>query len=182
MVREANIPLWIGNMIGITGSCFAGFLIYAAPNFTSVLIRFIVYLISVSCLIFFPHCLAHFVVGSLMGVHFKHYSLSRSAIARLGIPFISDLASRMPLLSIRIDRASFSTLSRQARAAMFASGALCSMILPFVSVVWSLNKLPISFSLVLLTICLGNLLFDVYYSPKSGDFSRIRPKKNTSRL
>ena len=182
MVRDANIPLWIGNIVGISGSCFAVFLIYTAPTFTSVLIRFILYLISMGCLIFFPHCLAHFVVGSLMGVHFKHYSLSRSGIARLGIPFISDLASRLPLLSIKIDRVSFSTLSGRARVAMFASGALCSMSLPFASVVWSLDELPISFSFVLLMICLGNVLFEIYYSPKSGDFSRIKLEKNSLRL
>jgi hypothetical protein len=177
MVREADIPLWIGNIVGVAGSCFAGFLIYAAPNFTSVLIRFILYLISMGCLIFFPHCLTHFVVGSLMGVHFKHYSLSRSPVERLGIPFISNLASKLPVLSIRIDRTSFSAVSRKARAAMFASGALCSMILPFVSVVWSLNELPVSLNLLLFMLCLGNLLFDVYYSPKSGDFSRIKLEK-----
>jgi hypothetical protein len=178
-MRSAHaIPVLIGNTIGIAGSCFAGYLIYSAPNFSTALIRFTIYLISIGCLIFCPHCLAHYIVGSLVGVHFRYYLVQRSTIEKLGIPVISDIASKLPVLSLQIDHASLASVSVEARAAMFASGALCSTILPFVVVFASINDLPALLNLILLVLCLGNLLFEVYYSPKAGDFSRIkRPLK-----
>ncbi len=178
-MRSAHaIPVLIGNIIGIVGSCFAGYLIYSAPNFSMALMRFILYLISIGCLIFCPHCLAHYIVGSLVGIHFKYYLVRRSTIEKLGIPVVSDIASKLPVLSLQIDHASLATVSVEARAAMFASGALCSTILPFVVVFASLNELPASFSLILFVLCFGNLLFELYYSPKAGDFSRFKRPLN----
>jgi len=169
-----GIPVLIGNIIGIVGSCFAGCLIYSAPNLSTALMRFVLYLVSIGCLIFFPHCLAHYVVGSLVGVHFRYYLVRSSTIEKLGIPFVSDMASKLPVLSLQIDHASMARVSVEARSAMYASGALCSTFLPFVVVFASLNELPISLSLILLVFCFGNLLFELYYSPKAGDFSRIK--------
>ena len=173
-----GIPVLVGNIIGIVGSCFAGYLIYSAPNFSTALMRFILYLISIGCLIFFPHCLAHYIVGRLVGVHFRYYLVRRSTIEKLGIPFVSDIASKLPVLSLQIDHASMARVSVEARSAMYASGALCSTILPFVVVLASLNELPASLSLILLAFCFGNLLFELYYSPKAGDFSRIKRSIN----
>ena len=173
-----GIPVLIGNIIGIAGSCFAGYLIYSAPNFSMALMRFILYLISIGCLIFCPHCLAHYIVGSLVGVHFKYYLVRRSTIEKLGIPLVSNMASKMPVLSLQIDHTSLATVRVEARGAMYASGALCSTILPFVVVFASLNELPASLSLILFIFCFGNLLFELYYSPKAGDFSRIKRHLN----
>src|SRR5208282_2086802 len=115
----------------------------------------------------------------LVGIHFKYYLVRRSTIEKLGIPVVSDIASKLPVLSLQIDHASLATVSVEARAAMFASGALCSTILPFVVVFASLNELPASLSLILLVFCcFGNLLFELYYSPKAGDFSRIKSSIN----
>jgi len=176
--RAHAIPVLIGNIIGIVGSCFAVYLIYSAPNFSMALIRLTLYLISIGCLIFCPHCLAHYIVGSLVGVHFRYYLVRRSTIEKLRIPVISDIASKLPVLSLQIDHASLASVSVKARAAMFASGALCSTILPFVVVFASINDLPALLNLILLVLCFGNLLFELYYSPKAGDFSRIvRPPK-----
>ncbi len=109
-----------------------------------------------------------------MGVRFKHYSLGRSAIANLRIPIVSHVASRVPVLSLKIKPTSLGSVSYVARSAMFASGALCSMLLPFIVVLISFNQLPSLLSNLLLVTCLGNLIFDVYYSPKAGDISRIK--------
>ncbi len=56
---------------------------------------------------------------------------------------------------------------------MFASGAAVSMILPFLVAVVSLRHLPLDLSLVLFVVSVSNLGFDLYYSPKAGDLSRI---------
>jgi len=126
------------------------------------------------CLVFGPHCLAHYIVGSLMGVRFKGYFLRRSTIERLGIPLISDIASKVPVLSLQIDHASLAIVSEKAKAATYASGAICSAILPFTVGFASLDEGPTFLSLLVFLCCFGNLLFEFYYSPKAGDFSRIK--------
>jgi hypothetical protein len=173
MKKTRRIPLRFGNMIGLVSCCFAFGLIYCAPNLSMVSMRFLVYLIAICCLIFGPHCLAHYIVGSLMGVRFKCYLVRRSTIEKLGIPLVSDIASKLPVLSLQIDHASLAVVSEKGKTAMYASGALCSAILPFVVVFSSLNEGSL-LSLSLFFCCFGNLLFEFYYSPKAGDFSRIR--------
>jgi hypothetical protein len=165
--------LFLGNGIEILGIIVAITLVVVAPDINDVLLRFVAYLLSWGCLVFFPHCLAHFVTGRLVGVRFTHYLVSRSPVAKLKLPIISEVMSKIPILGLKIDRSSLKTVSRSMRAVMFASGAVTSMILPFSVVVASLGRLPTTRSGGLLLLSIGNLAFDLYYSPKAGDISRI---------
>jgi hypothetical protein len=157
----------------VLGLVAAFFLAAAANDADNLLLKFLFYLLTWGCLIFFSHCLAHFVAGSLVGVRFTHYEIGRSSITKLQLPVISSLASAMPLLTLKIDHRSLNSVSRGARAVMFASGAAASTVLPFIVVVASLEKLPIAMSLILLIFSVANALMELYYSPKAGDISRI---------
>jgi hypothetical protein len=148
-------------------------LIVVAPDVNGALVRFLFYLISWLCLLFFPHCLAHFIVGRLAGVRFSHYVIGKSSITKLRLPVISAVAVIFPLLKLRIDRRSLRSVNDGARAATFASGAVASMILPFLVPVVSFGRLPVAWSLGLILLSLANVCFDLYYSPKAGDLSRI---------
>ena len=173
-MTQTKIPLAIGNLIEILGTSFAFYLIYAASDIGAVAVRFLFYLLSWMCLVFFPHCLTHFIVGRLVGIRFTHYSLGKSGVARLRMPFVSAIASKAPLLTLRVDRTSLSSASRGGRAVMFASGATASMIMPFYAAVASLQHLPIPLIIFLIVLSVANLIFDFYYSPRAGDISRIR--------
>jgi hypothetical protein len=56
---------------------------------------------------------------------------------------------------------------------MFASGATASMLLPFIVFAVSVGRLPAILAGVLLVLSVANLVFDLYYSPKAGDLSRV---------
>lgn len=173
-MERIKIPLVLGNGIEVMGILVAISLVVVAPDINSVLLKFLAYLVSWTCLVFFPHCLAHFVTGRLVGVRFTHYLVSRSPVAKLKLPIISEVMSKIPILGLKIDRRSLKSVSRSARAVMFASGAAASMILPFFVVVASLGRLPSTSSGVLLLLSIANLVLDLYYSPKAGDLSRIQ--------
>lgn len=173
-MTTARIPLILGNSIGVLGIALALYLIVAAADISNSLVAFVVYAVSWACLEFFPHCLAHYIVGRLVGVRFTHYEIGKSSIKNIGLPVISWVASALPLLTLRIDRRSLRSVSHSARAVTFASGATVSMILPLFAVVVSFRHLPLGLSLVLLLISVSNLGLDLYYSPKAGDISRIR--------
>lgn len=168
-----KIPLVLGNGIEILGIVAAIYLIVVAPDINNVLVKLLAYLLSWACLEFFPHCLAHFAIGRLLGVRFTSYILSKSPAAKLRLPVISAAASVIPILGLKIDQSSLASVSRGARAVMFASGAAVSMIFPFFVVVASIGRLPAILSGGLLLLSVANLTLDLYYSPKAGDISRI---------
>jgi len=165
--------LALGNAIEILGIVVAISLIIVAPDVNGALVRFLLYLISWLCLVFFPHCLTHLIVGSFAGVRFSHYEIGKSSITKLRLPVVSAVASAFPLLTLRIDRRSLGSVNDGARAAAFASGAAASMILPFLVPVFAFRRLPVAWTLGLLLLSLANVCFDLYYSPKAGDLSRI---------
>lgn len=168
-----KIPLVLGNAVEILGVLVAISLIVVAPDVNGALVRFLLYLVSWLCLVFFPHCLMHFIVGRLVGVRFSNYEIGKPSISKLRLPVVSAVAVVFPLLTLRIDRRSLKSVSNGDRAVTFASGALASMILPFLVPVTALGRLPVAWILVLLVLSLANVCFDLYYSPKAGDLSRI---------
>jgi hypothetical protein len=157
----------------ILGAAVGVYLVVVAPDVNDVLLRFLVYLISWGCLVFFPHCLAHFVTGRLVGIRFNYYFLARSPVVKLKLPLISTVASKLPILGLKIDQSSLTPVGRGARAVLFASGATASMIFPFFPVAASIGRLPLILGSVLFVLSAANFLFDLYYSPKLGDLSRI---------
>ena len=99
--------------------------------------------------------------------------LGKSSITKLRLPVISAVSSMIPLLTLKIDGGSLRSVSPGARAVMFASGAVVSMILPFLAVVVSIGRLPVIWSAGLFLISVANVCLDLYYSPRAGDLSRI---------
>ena len=157
----------------ILGVAVGVYLLVLTPDVSSVVLRFLVYLMSWGCMVFFPHCLVHFVIGRLVGIRFRYYLLTKSPVAKMKFPLISAAASMFPILGLRIDRGSLRSAGRGARAAMFTSGAAASMIFPFFPVAVSIGRLPVILSSLLIVLSAANVLFDLYYSPKLGDISRI---------
>jgi hypothetical protein len=166
--------LGVGNGVEVLGILLAVYLMVLAADASGIYVRFFLYLISWGCLIFFPHCLMHYLVGSIVGVRFKFYYLGKSGVSKLGLPLLARLAARVPVLAVKVDRRSLRSVTPGRRAVMFASGAVASMILPFIVVVASLPRLPLSLTLAILFLSVANLAFDLYYSPKAGDISRAK--------
>jgi hypothetical protein len=113
------------------------------------------------------------VTGRLVGVRFNHYVINRSPIVKLKLPIISQAMSNVPVLGLKIDRGSLTSVSQGRRRVMFASGIAASVILPFFAAVASYGRLPLLLSGGLFVLSVGNLASDLYYSPKAGDISRL---------
>ena len=123
---------------------------------------------------FFIHDLTHHLVGSLVGIKFQYYFLGRSAIRKLRLPLISRIMEQIPVLVLKVDRTSFAKASPKARKWMHASGALASMILPWVIVPSSFSIGPVWVGALFTLLVLSNDLFTLYFSPKTGDLHRAR--------
>lgn len=168
-----RIPLLVGNIVEVGGILFALYLISFASGVPDIL-KLLVYLVAWFCLLFFPHGLAHYIVGRLVGIRFQYYYLGRSSVYKLKLPFAHAIASRSVVLTLKVDQRSLRSVGPGSRAVMFSSGAVASMILPFFAAAASLGRLPMNLSLILVLLSIANFAFDLYYSPKAGDFSRAK--------
>ena len=167
-----RIPLAAGNLVELVGLLLGFVLIVLAPLVRPILLSFLLYLIAWFCMLFFPHCLTHYVVGRILGIRFRFYTLTKSSVYKLGNPVFAAIASKPMVLSLKVERESLRSASGRRLAVMFASGAIASMTLPFLVPFSSLRNLPILYSASLFALSIANMVFDLYYSPKAGDISR----------
>ena len=125
------------------------------------------------CLWFFSHDLAHHIVGRIVGISFRYYFLGRSAITKLNLPIVSSLLTVVPVLGLKIDKSGLNSISQNKVRAMYASGAVSSMLLPWVVVPTGYAiSLPAGILLTILTI--ANDVFTLYFSPRVGDLHHAR--------
>jgi len=123
---------------------------------------------------FFIHDLMHHAVGKMFGIRFQYYFLGRSAIRKLNLPLVSSLMRRVPVFVLKVDRSSLSGASPRKRRWMYASGAVASMGLPWIIVPSSFSLGPYWVGVFFVMLVLGNTLFTLYFSPKTGDLYRAK--------
>src|SRR5712692_614650 len=147
-----------------------------ASNEYPISIRILLLLFAWFTLWFFSHDLTHQIVGSLSGIRFRYYFLGRSAIRKLKLPVIPRLMDKIPVLVLKVDQGSMAQASVRARRSMHASGAVVSMGLPWLIVPEGFD-LGLVWGLFFTALVLGNDLFTLYFSPKTGDLYRARTVK-----
>jgi hypothetical protein len=148
-------------------------LLIVAPRIRLFPVNALLVFVGWFCLWFFSHDLAHHVVGRILGVTFRYYFLGRSAIIKLGLPIISKLMRVIPVLGLKIDKPSLNSISPNGVRAMYASGAVSSMFLPWLAVfVGYTISLPFGILITLLT--LANDVFTLYFTVQVGDLHHAR--------
>ncbi|MFQ5951261.1 MAG: hypothetical protein ACE5KH_04170 [Candidatus Geothermarchaeales archaeon] len=146
--------------------------LYVAIGFEDVLLQLVFGLVAWSAVLFFSHCLTHYVVGTILGIRFQYYMVTRTPLRKLALPIVSPLAGHVPLLAIKTDPRSLRSASSTRRAIMFASGTVASISLPFLLAAEAYFTLTPTAWSILLTMSILNLVFTLYFSPKVGDLSR----------
>jgi hypothetical protein len=156
----------VGVLVGLT-------LLVAAPRLRSFPVEVLFVLVAWFCLWFFSHDLAHHVVGRIVGVGFRYYFLGRSVITKLGLPIVSTVLRMVPVLGLKIDRSTLKSISPNRVRAMYAAGALSSILLPWVVIPTGFAvSLPVGILLTVLTV--ANDLFTLYFSSRVGDLHHAR--------
>jgi len=122
------------------------------------------------CFWFFSHCLAHFVVGSVLGVRFRFYFVGKSSLLKLNLPVVSSFPKYVPILGIKIEDARFRQVAARKRALMYASGVLASMIFPIMTVLHALAYFSASITAFFTALTTLNILLTLLLSSKAGDF------------
>jgi hypothetical protein len=156
----------VGVLVGLA-------LLVAVPRIRSIPVDVLFVLVAWFCLWFFSHDLAHHIVGRIVGVGFRYYFLGRSSITRLSLPIASNLLRVVPVLGLKIDKSSLKSASPNKARAMYASGVISSMFLPWLVIPTGFSlSLPVGILLTILTI--ANIVFTLYFSPQVGDLHHAR--------
>lgn len=174
-----RLPLTTGVLAGVIGTLL-GFVVLLLPAYTnSTILRLFTLLASFALLTYFPHCLAHFIVGEVVGLRFSHYILGSSPLAQMGSPIIRRLDSMLPRLGIRLETQSRKTATYRQRLAMFSSGATASVVLPLAPTVIAYLTLQTPWVAILPVLWIAYTIFEAYSSPRFGDLSHIgtKPRK-----
>jgi hypothetical protein len=120
------------------------------------------------------HCPAHYFVGRAVGIRFSSIRLGRTTLAKALPPGLAPFVRRLPILTLSTDKSSLVGLPRGRISAMYASGTVASAG----SAVVLAGAVSLSGPLVLVglswLVAIGYFLFDVVFSPKSGDLMRAR--------
>ena len=172
MAFEARVrprfPVWFGNTVLLVGLLVGGLAIVVAMNVEgptvaawALLIGAVVWSVSI-------HCLAHWVVGGMVGIRFTCYFF--------GGPF-------PPRPGLKTDYASYLRADPAGRAWMHASGALATKAAPFVVLAfWWATDAPAWAAWVLGAFGVVQIATDVLFSTKSSDWKKVARERRIARM
>jgi hypothetical protein len=165
----------IGSGLLITGIGTAFgliFLLFTAPTYSTTIIV-LSGLFSLFCLWYFPHTLAHFLVGKMVGIRFRHFFLGRSGVTKLRWP-VNKVLKYIPVFGVRIERLNFREVLKKKKVWMFWAGPIVSMVLPFLVPFTLFLYGHKTLTAIFLVIAAANLLFTSYFSPKVGCIDKAK--------
>lgn len=169
---KRRLPVWLGNTVGVGGLLVGILVLVQVPKTEIPFVQVALALLSWFCFIFFSHCLTHYIVGTLLGIRFRHYFIGRTGLAKLDLPIVSAVTQRILLLGLKIDEASLKEVGRTSKVAMYSSGTLASMLLPWIVPAYAMKWGTVWLTAILSALSLGNVAVTLYFSPKVGDLSR----------
>jgi hypothetical protein len=160
---------------GVVAELLALACILALAAFVPGGFAFGVYVIAAELLTtYLVHCPAHYIVGAILGVRFRSISKGRTTLARALPQGIAGFARALPILTLRISEDPARRVSNGRLASMFVAGTAASCASAFVIALLATPVDTLFFAALAWAVAIGYLLFDVVFSPKSGDLARAR--------
>jgi hypothetical protein len=129
-------PFWLtmsvagGNLLQLAGLVLGAAILFwdahlpQAPGVIRVLLMLVGFmLIYITC-----HSLGHYLVGTLVGIHFRKYGVRGTDHPQDYPPVFRQMMSAMPTFSAITEKDSMAKASRTAKALMFAAGETSSSV------------------------------------------------------
>ncbi|MCA1838995.1 MAG: hypothetical protein ABR507_07760 [Actinomycetota bacterium] len=155
-----RVPAAVGLVILSFGTTAGVGLLLVAGNWRSQMVRDLTFLAGFGALDVFTHSLAHWIVGRSVGIRFTHLFIGGPPPPRPGF---------------KTDYETYLTSTPMRRAAMHASGAIVTKLIPFI-LIPTLDAVGTSRWMVwvLLAVGFGQILTDVLFSTKTSDWKKVK--------
>jgi hypothetical protein len=88
---------------------------------------------------FSSHSSVHYLVGRAVGIRFSHYSVGGSAHASSYPPGVRQIFERLPFFAVHADPQSLKSAGPGAKACMFASGILGTVLFSSLAALFALR-------------------------------------------
>ena len=160
-------PVWIGNAILAAGIVAGAAAVAFAMQVSSSFLKGVALVAAGGLWAVSSHCLAHWVVGRVVGIRFTDYFFGGPPPPRPGL---------------KTDYASYLRAPAERRAWMHASGAIATKVAPFVPLFfWSASGAPVWSALLLLAFAAVQILTDVLFSVRSSDWKKVLRERAIAR-
>jgi len=162
-----RFPVWLGNALltggVLVGIAAVGFALQVSSRFmagVALVVAGGVWAVSF-------HCLAHWLVGRLVGIRFTDYFIGGPPPPRPGL---------------KTDYASYLRVAPRRRAWMHASGAIATKAAPFIPLFfWAAADAPVWSALVLLGLGALQIVTDLLFSVKTSDWKKVKRERAVAR-
>jgi hypothetical protein len=162
-----RFPIWFGNLVLLAGTAFGIAAVMVALRATDRTVAGIALVVAGGTWTVSLHCLAHWIVGRLVGIRFTSYFFGGPPPPRPGL---------------KTDYATYLRAEPGARAWMHASGALASKAAPFLALAfYPASNAPVWAAWVLIGIGVFTIITDVLFSRTSSDWKKVIRERNIAR-
>lgn len=133
-LRLSIVP---GNIIQLAGLAAGFALLGVAARANSPGFAIVEMLVGWLLLYFSCHAIAHWLVGRLLGIRFRFYTVGGTAKPEIYPRAVRWLFQHLPFFGVQTERASMNKASARSRAAMWAAGATSSVVVPVLGAHWA---------------------------------------------
>jgi hypothetical protein len=165
---KLRFPVWFGNLVLLAGTAFGIAAVVVALRASDRTVAGIALVVAGATWTVSLHCLAHWVVGRLVGIRFTSYFFGGPPPPRPGL---------------KSDYTTYLRAEPGARAWMHASGALATKAAPFIALAFFPASNAAAWAAwALLVIGVLSVVTDVLFSRTSGDWKKVIRERDIARV
>jgi hypothetical protein len=159
-----RFPVWLGNTILLAGTGVGAAAVVVALRAKDDVVAGVALLAAAGIWSVSVHGLAHFAVGRAAGIRFASYFFRPRQFP--------------PRPGIKTDYATYLRADPSRRASMHAAGAIATKLAPFVALAfYPASRAPAWAGWLVLALGVGQVVTDVVFSRKTGDWSKVRRER-----
>jgi hypothetical protein len=159
-----RFPVWLGNAVLIVGTGVGALAVVVALRARSPVVAGVGLVLAAGIWSTSVHDLAHWAVGRAAGIRFTSYFFRPGQFP--------------PTPGIKTDYASYLRADPSRRASMHAAGAIATKLAPFVVLAFYPGSNAQAWAAwLVLALGIGQIVTDVLFSTKTGDWSRVRRER-----
>jgi hypothetical protein len=159
-----RFPVWVGNVVLLVATGAGALAIVVALRAAEGVVAGVALVLAAGIWSVSVHGLAHWAVGRASGIRFTAYFFRPREFP--------------PRPGIKSDYATYLRADPSRRASMHAAGAVATKLAPFVALAFfPATDAPWWAAAVVLVIGVGQIVTDVRFSRKTGDWSKVRRER-----
>lgn len=177
-----RLSIATGNIVQAVGLVLGAVLIEMASASPVALVAILEMLLGWGLLYLCCHAIAHWLIGRLLGIRFRHYTIGGTSKPQIWPWGLRWVFAHIPFFGVQTEGLSMQKAAAGARAAMWAAGVTSSAVVPIVVALWAW-QLQIPWSRMLFLFCLIWSVGTVWSNFRpGGDYFKARQALREGRL